>query len=194
MSLQNYISLASVAISAGMLLIWTVYAWLFFQEFQRRRSAVIFIHEAGGGRPDSSCLLVNLSEEPVHVLCSLAVRDGTSMRLHLQDSSEADGLSVMQRAKQGPLKAGDSLILGSFETISRELDRIAPQTGRESQLIEIRVAVMHGFREWPVGARRCFRVEEETRRVAPTMSITEQLHSHRHSREVRQWLDNCRDP
>ena len=193
MSLQDYTSLASVAVSGGMLLVWMVYAWLFFQEFQRRRSAVIFIHEAGGGRPESRCLLVNLSQEPVHVLCSLAVCDGSSMRL--QNSNQQDQLSVVQQAKQGPLRAGDSLLLGSFEKISRELDRVGTQrTRRKSQLIEIRVAVIHGFREWPVGARRSFHIEEETRRVIPEMPTTEQLHTKRQSREVRCWLDDCRDP
>lgn len=193
MSLQDYTSLASAALSGGMLLVWMVYAWLFFQEFQRRRSAVIFIHEAGGGRPESRCLLVNLSQEPVHVLCSLAVCDGSSMRL--QNTSDQDQLSIVQQAKQGPLRAGDSLLLGSFEKISRELDRIVTQrTCRKSQLVEIRVAVIHGFREWPVGARRSFRIDEDTRRVTPDMAITEQLHSRRQAREVRRWLDDCRDP
>lgn len=192
MSLQDYTSLASVAVSAGMLLVWMVYAWLFFQEFQRRRSAVIFIHEAGGGRPESPCLLVNLSQEPVHVLCSLAVRDGISMRL--QNTAEQDKLSVVQQAKQGPLRSGDSLVLGSFENISRELDRVGTQrTRRKPQLIEIRVAVIHGFREWPVGARRSFQIEVDTHRVIPHTPTTEQLHSQRQAREVRQWLDDCHD-
>ena len=97
MSLQDYTSLASVAVSGGMLLVWMVYAWLFFQEFQRRRSAVIFIHEVGGGRPESRCLLVNLSREPVHVLCSLAVC-GNSMRL--QNTSNQDQLSIMRQARE----------------------------------------------------------------------------------------------
>lgn len=193
MSLQDYTSLASVTVSAGMLLVWVVYAWLFFQEFQRRRSAVIFIHEAGGGRPDSRCLLVNLSQEPVHVLCSLAVSDGISMRL--QSTTEQDKLSVVQQAKQGPLRSGDSLVLGSFEKISRELDRVGKRQARHKpQLIEIRVAVIHGFREWPVGARRSFRIEVDSRRVTPNMPTTEQLRSQQQAREVRRWLDDCRDP
>ena len=193
MSLQDYTSLASVAVSGGMLLVWMVYAWLFFQEFQRRRSALIFIHEADGGRPESRCLLVNLSQEPVHVLCSLAVCDGSSVRL--QNTGQQDQLSIVQQAKQGPLKAGDSLLLGSFEKISRELDRVGtPRSRRNSQLIEIRVAIIHGFREWPVGARRSFRIEEDTRRVTPDGPTTEQLHSKRQARKVRRWLRDCRDP
>ena len=190
--LQQYANLISAFASTGMLIIWTIYAWLFYQEFRRQRGAELFIHEAGGGKPDSACLLVNLSKEPVHILCSLATRNGATVRL--RNTQNLDNLPATQRAKQGPLQAGESMTLGSFETICRQLGVTSENSSSESVLvIEVRVAAIHGFRQWPVGARRRFRLENRARKVTPAMRTTEQLHSRKRGHEVQRWIETCHD-
>lgn len=175
-----------------MLIVWTFYAWLFYEGFRRHRAAELFVHEAGGGTTGSDCLLVNLGKEPVHVVCSMAFRDGAAARLH--DTSEERGLPAVQRSKQGPVQVGSSLTLGSFESICRQLDEVAePSAEPDSQLIEVRVAAIHGFTDWPIGARRCFRVDRDASRVIPTSHMTEQLRSRDRAREVRAWIDACHD-
>lgn len=190
--LNHHAPVISALASTGMMLIWVGYAWLFYQEFRRQRGSDLFIHEAGGGELRSVCLLVNLSREPVHVLCSLATRDGATLRL--QDRTGQDDLSVSQRARQGPLACGEIMTLGVFEDIYGELEGSARGEGgahgelNETQLIEIRVAAIHGFRQWPVGARRRFRVDVAGKQVRPATTTTEQLHSRRDAREVQRWI------
>lgn len=189
---QQHANFISALASTGMLVIWTFYAWLFYQEFRRQRGAQLFIHEAGGGEPESVCMLVNLSKEPVHILCSLATCDGATARLH--DTQDHDRMSPTQRAKQGPLQAGESLTLGSFETIRRQLG-IMPDnsSGGDATIIEVHVAAIHGFRQWPVGARRRFQLTNRAKKVVPATKTTEQLNSRRQAREVQSWLESCED-
>lgn len=188
--LKNHAQVISALASSGMLLIWATYAWLFYQEFRRQRGSLLFIHEAGGEEPGSDCVLVNLSQEPVHVLCTMAASDSETVRLRdTQDNGDAHPL---QRAKQGPLQSGESLLLGSFQTICGEL-KLGQNKSGENEDFEIRVAAIHGFREWPVGARRRFRLSAGDSRVAPLAEHTTQMRSKRQANEIRQWLTNCHD-
>ncbi len=189
--LTRYAEVISASASVGMLFIWSLYAWLFYQEFLRQRGCRLFIHEAGGGSPQSACLLVNLSKEPVHIICSIASRDGASIRL--RDTTDSPDISPVQQSKQGPLAAGSSMMLGSFESICGQLDDAGSREGDEDTSVDIRVAVLHGFRTWPIGARRRFRVEKNLRWVTPDEHETEQLRSRRQSGIVRGWLDECDD-
>lgn len=190
--LQEHAAVLSALASIGMMLIWVIYAWLFYQEFRRQRGSVLFIHEAGSGEPGSVCVLVNLSREPVHVLCSLASRDGTIVPL--RDSSVQDDPSPVRRARQGPLGSGEAMPLASFRDIREALNRVSdPGREADAQLVEVRVAAIHGLREWPVGARRRFRVYGPSERVTPATAWTRQLRSRRHAREVQQWVDLSTD-
>ncbi|MEX2494798.1 MAG: hypothetical protein WD448_01850 [Woeseia sp.] len=191
--LQNNAPLVSAAASVGMFVVWTFYAWLFYDGFRRQRAAQLVIHEAGGGRTGSTCLLVNLGQEPVHVLCSMAFRDGAGARLH--DTSGGEDLPAIEQAKQGPLQVGASLTLGSFEGICRQLDDVArpPAQDDGGYLVEVCVAAVHGYTEWPIGARRRFSVDLSSSRVVPTSHMTEQLRSRRSASEVQSWVDECHD-
>lgn len=191
--LQQHANVISALASTGMMLIWVVYAWLFYQEFRRQRGAHLFIQATGDRQRGSSCLLVNLSSETVHVLGSLAAGDDAVVRL--RDLSGRDNLSAAERAMLGPLGAGQAMDLGSFDDIRRELDDASRRDGdtRETAVIEIRVAAIHGFREWPVGARRRFRLDPSGR-VAPEGYFTEQLHSRHQAREVQEWVEASESP
>lgn len=190
--LRENAPLLSALGTCGMFLIWAVYASLFYLEFRRRRWPQLFLHEAGGGATGSTCLLVNLGREPVHVLCSMAACDGVQARLH--DTSGRDGLPSVQRAKQGPLEAGKSLTLGSFDDIRREIDAAsnAPPEKRD-YVVDVRVAAINGDASWPVGASRRFCIDVHGGRVMPQTPTTRQLHSKRQSAEVQRWVDGCYD-
>ena len=191
--LEDNAALVSALASCGMFLIWLVYAALFYVEFRRRRWPRLYLHEAGGGATASTCLLINLGREPVHVLCSMVLCDGIEVRLHA--SPRGGGESAVQRSKQGPLAPGESLALGSFQDIGREIESVSwrAKDGQEYE-IDVCVAAVNGDARWPIGARRRFHVHAGDGRVAPAMASTEQLHSRRHSGEVRRWVDRCYDP
>lgn len=186
--LDNAQALSALA-SAGMLVIWSLYAWLFYQEFRRQRGSQLFIHEAGGNNPNSTCMLVNLSKEPIHILCSMAAHEGQTVQLH--DTEERDGASPIHKTKQGPLQMGELLELGSFQTICRELNLSESSEDGTSEF-EIRVAAIHGFREWPVGARRRFRLDHRTSEIWPVRESTDQIRGKRQAAEVRRWIASCR--
>lgn len=191
--LQQNATLISALASTGMMLIWVVYAWLFYQGFRRQIGSKLFIHEAGGGEPRSVCLLVNLSKEPVHVVCALAARGDSTVRL--RDLSGDDKLTAVQRTKQGPLDTGESMNLGAFEDICSELARACEAPGDDRHyLVEIRVAAMHGYRDWPIGASRGFWIDSRTSQVQPASFDTRQLRSRTQARTVRGWIEQSQDP
>lgn len=196
--------------------VWTFYAVLFFREFARQRRPFFVIHQARGSGLDALCLLVNLSKEPVHVLCVLAVlhtRRGTLAHRVQGFRSVARGAETGQdlrtSIKQGPLASGAYLDLGSFEAMldaaAAELQRndngdVAPgdpmdayDIAREVQQLEIRVVALHSAHESPVGAWRSFGVYARGDEVAiePAMLLTRQMASRAEARTVRAWLREC---
>ncbi|MCW8193799.1 hypothetical protein F6455_03235 [Proteobacteria bacterium 005FR1] len=187
--LDNAQAISALA-SAGMLVIWSMYAWLFYQEFRRQRGSQLFIHEGGSQGPNATCMLVNLSKEPIHVLCSMAAYGDETVQLH--DTEKTDGAGPINRTKQGPLQMGELLELGSFKRICQALNLPQSSGSDEISEFEIRVVGIHGFREWPVGARRRFQIDHKTSEIWPLTERTEQLRSKRHAAEVRNWIASCR--
>lgn len=192
--LRQNAPLLSAFASVGGFFIWTIYAILFYSELRYRRSPHIFIHAAGNGGSSTECLIINLSSEPVHVLCSLASRDEIAMQI--QASPDQD-LPLKVRAKQGPLDTGESLSLGRFESIARELEGIAGGVGESEegdaseQQIDVRVAAIYGQSDLPIGATRRFIYNKESAQIIPSMPHTEQKRSRRESRLVSQWMEQC---
>lgn len=183
--------IVSAFASAGGFFIWTVYAFLFYSEFRRRRGSHIFIHAAGDGGPRTECLVINLSQEPVHILCSLAASRESAVQIQAIGNEE---LSVKARAKQGPLKTGESLSLGKFSQIADEVQQLSgPSGNREAseQRLEVRIAAIHGLSDEPVGALRGFIYNWASSEVIPDMPHTEQKRSRRMSRHVRHWMEQC---
>lgn len=188
--LQNA-NVVSALASAGMLVIWSLYAWLFYQEFRRQRGSQLFIHEAGAEDLGSTCILVNLSKEPVHILCSMAAHGNHVVQL--RDAEQGNGAGPVQRNKQGPLGMGESLELASFDQIRRELELTEGSDDQDFSQFEIRVAAIHGFRQWPIGARRRFRIDHRSSKIWPMQEHTDQMRSKRQAAEVRRWIDGCRE-
>lgn len=213
--IDNAALVANLA-SLAMLVVWAFYAVLFYREFRRQRRPFFVIHQAQGHGLDSTCLIVNLSREPIHVLCVLLVAE-TSRGTFTQRirnfrrpgrGGEADG-QVQTILKQGPLTAGAFLSLGSFEAmldaaagdVIRESGEFgAPGTEpdledlvREIEKLEVRLICLHGARESPVGAYRTFGVQatESQVTIAPAILLTRQMDSRSDTRVVREWLQEC---
>lgn len=201
--LRQNAPLLSAFASVGGFFIWTIYAILFYSELRYRRSPHIFIHAAGDGGSSTECLIINLSSEPVHVLCSLASRDDVAVQIQASSDQE---LPLKVRAKQGPLDTGESLSLGRFESIARELEDIADvvrerekrekrekreECDDDEQQIDVRVAAIYGKSDLPIGATRRFIYNKGSSRIIPSMPHTEQKRSRRGSRLVSQWMEQC---
>lgn len=213
--IDNAALVANLA-SLAMLAVWAFYAVLFYREFRRQRQPFFVIHQAQGHGLDSTCLIVNLSREPIHVLCVLLVvqtaRGVFTQRIRNfrrpTRERESDG-QIQTMIKQGPLTAGAFLGLGSFEAMLEAASDDAVRAtgeygppGAEADLqdlvsdlerLEVRLICLHGARESPVGAYRSFdvRTAEDDLIIAPSMLLTRQMSSRSDARVVRGWLHEC---
>lgn len=213
---ENAALVANLA-SLAMLAVWTFYAVLFYREFQRQRTPFFVIHQAQGHGLDSTCLVVNLSKEPVHVLCVMLILHTTRgtfaqrLRNFRRVSRESDsGRDVQTAIKQGPLTSGAFLGLGSFEAmLDAAVENVLRRSGHwgapgeeldlhelihELRQVEVRVIALHGAHERPVGATRKFQVhieEEDQVAIEPAVLLTRQMASRAERRIVRQWLQDC---
>lgn len=186
--LRQNAPLISAFAAVGSFFIWFIYAILFYSEFRYRRSHHLFIHAAGDGGANTECLIINLSSEPVHILCSLASQDHVAVQI--QDPAEQE-LSIKVRSKQGPLEAGESLSLGRFENIAQALGIGSKDSDKQEQHFEVRVAAIHGLKDQPIGASRGFLFNTDSSHVIPNMAYTQQKRSRRESREVKKWMEQC---
>ena len=211
---ENAALVANLA-SLAMLVVWTFYSVLFYREFRRQRTPFLVIHQAHGHGLEATVLVVNLSKEPVHVLCAMLVLHTTrgtfAQQLHdfRRAPRAADPGNVQTALKQGPLTSGAFLGLGSFEAmLTAAVEEVLPRSGRwdgpeggvevgelleELRELEIRVVALHGAHSRPVGASRVFQVHTEGDRVAiePAILLTRQLTSRSERRMVQDWLQDC---
>jgi hypothetical protein len=210
--MENAAVVANLA-SLLMLIVWAFYAVLFYREFKRQRSPFIVIHQAKGYDLDSTCLVVNLSREPIHILCVMLIlhttRGSFAQRIHnfRRGPRPREGSPDMQTIfKQGPLASGSFLVLGSFEEmLVVAIDDILAETGTtrieewdpyewagDIEQLEVRVVALHGAHDRPVGAYRTFDVTvRDDVSICPAMLLTEQMASRSRSRRVEQWLRAC---
>lgn len=212
--LENATFVASLA-SLATLVVWTFYLVLFYREFKRQRTAFFVIHQARGHGLDATALVVNLSKEPVHVLCAMLVlhtaRGTFVQQLHdlRRAPRESDAREFQFAIKQGPLTSGAFFGLGSFESMldsaaqdvlrrSDEWNRDEEDVSlevlvRELEQVEVRVVALHGAHSRPVGASRKFRLRMEGGRIAvePVNLLTRQLAARSEVRVVEGWLQDC---
>lgn len=211
---ENAALVANLA-SLATLVVWTVYLVIFYREFRRQRTPFLIIHQAHGYGIDATALVVNLSKEPVHVLCAMLVLHTTrgtfAQRIHdfRRMPREASSTDVQSAIKQGPLTSGAFLGLGSFEAmleaaigdVLREFD--SSDSGeakldlslllRELRVLELRVVALHGAHRRPVGASRTFQLslDGEAVTVEPASLLTRQLIARSDRRTVHDWLQSC---
>jgi hypothetical protein len=202
--LQDY---ASVLVAAGnfmLVIIWGMYLQMFYRQSQREQEPAIVIHRAQGPEVTSSCLLINMSREVVHIECVIAeVETENETRVHQINDYHflpADESRVRERLRQGPLHSGELLLLGSLDNIlpgteasteeATEGEIASSPLPGKVQALELRVVAFHGPSKNLVGARRRFSVERRDDRIqiVPEKLMTEQLTSRRDRGTLRRWL------
>lgn len=187
-------------------IIWVFYLQLFYRQYRRQKRVELLIHHAQGVGPSASCLLVNMSSEPVHIQCVMArvemVHESRTHQVTDYRRISMDDAHARQLLRQGPLRSGDFLLLGRFVDIllARQSppikaagDEELPQVLEEVLALELRAVAIHGPSDHAVGARRRFKVEyrDGHLQIRPEQLDTEQLVSLRHRPLVRGWLRDC---
>lgn len=192
------LEMISAISSMVMAAVWVIYFQFFYFQYRRGNRPYLVVHHAQNDSPESLCLLVNMSAEPVHVqVVQVFIRDrsGVERTLTVTDyervtESEAP---IQHSLRQGPLRPGGYLLLGSFRSIilgRKSEDDDSVDRLREVESLEIRAAVIHGPSAFPVGARRAFSVHRNgATRIVPYNVHTEQLTRRRDRSTVREWLE-----
>lgn len=189
--------------SMVMAAVWVFYFQFFYLQYRRSNRPYLVIHHAQNESPDSLCMLVNMSAEPVHIqVVQVVIRDrsGSERILTVTDYERVmeSREPIQHSLRQGPLCPGEYLMLGTFRSIilgrksddDESLNRL-----REVENLEIRVAVIHGPSPFPVGARRVFAVHQNGgTRIVPYNVHTEQLTRRRNRSTVREWLEQELNP
>ncbi|MFC4258448.1 hypothetical protein ACFOZ5_05280 [Marinobacter lacisalsi] len=183
-----------------MAIVWIVYFQVFFIQYKRNNRPYLVIHHAQNENPDALCLLVNMGKETVHVQCVQVViftRTGEERVMTVTEYRRvgADDRSIHQVLRQGPLRPGGYLVLGSFRNIilgRRSEDDDAAHLFEDITNIELRAAVMHGPSWSPVGVRRHFVLEHSAggTQIFPRNIYSEQLTRRKDRPEVRRWVES----
>lgn len=190
--------------------VWLVYLHAFLREHKRHNRPFLIIHHAQGCDPGALCLIVNMSKEPVHVLCVVAEVSGPEghVRRDVSDYRRftPDDQNVQAKLRQGPIQPGGYLTLGTFENIILGRQSIADNDEgsddylanlHEATSLNLMVAVNHGPTQNPIGARRKFVVEKDDNDnviVRATGINTEQMIKRRKRKEVRSWVEAHLEP
>ncbi|MEX2535961.1 MAG: hypothetical protein WD273_10250 [Trueperaceae bacterium] len=210
--LANNTGLLSNLLTLATLLVWLVWLQLMYNDYRRRRQPRMLIHQTQGFGPNSHCLLVNLSQDIIHVECVRAAgvgEDGESSlalgrEVELPEDHELGQVELENAIRQGPLRQGDMMRLGSFEQILENIAGQSPLEGEKwlgptalggVQTVEIRVVAVYGRSDRSVGARRRFRLESRDKllRVRPVDTYTDQLYTRSGRRLAEKWLEQCLD-
>lgn len=189
--------------SMVMAAVWVFYFQFFYLQYRRSNRPYLVVHHAQNESPESLCLLVNMSAEPVHIqVVQVVVRDrsGGERILTVTDYERVmeSREPIQHSLRQGPLCPGEYLMLGTFRSIilgRKSDDEDSARRLQEVESLEIRVAVIHGPSPFPVGARRAFAVHRSDGiRIAPYNVHTEQLTRRRNRSTVREWLEQELNP
>lgn len=193
--LADNAAIVSALAAVASFLVWFAYFQLFFYQYRRQHRPRLLLHVAPGEGLDGSCLLVNMSQQIVHVVCILAVvRRGAAhftrqVTAYRRLAAQAESAAQIEMAiKQGPLAPGNFIVLGTF----REL--LEPGAERSpADALELRVVAHLGSQDAPIGARRRFRLVRDARgpRLEAETAASEQLSGRRSHREVQRWLEQC---
>jgi hypothetical protein len=193
--------LLSTFVNIGMLLLWTFYAGLFYQQYRRQRQPKILVHVTNRLAREAECMIVNLTREPVHiegVLIASGDGDGQSLRMFTGSEDVTDGIrggfSAQSVVKQGPMDPGSTLALGRvWELMEAAMPQFMEHASAgDTEDLEVRVVAI-GPVDRLFGARRRFHVEAilDGFWVHPESLHTEQLTSRKADREVGRWLEEA---
>jgi hypothetical protein len=182
-TLLQYAPLINAAASVLMLIVWGVYLDLFWRSYRRRFRAKIVIGNGEGMELDALCLVSNMGAEAIHIegLVVVAEREGRRWAKAITSISEIEGARPPRKpVREGPLKSGDYIVLGTFRQLVELAKGPADPPGGERPLLDtIAIWAVAALSTEPelVFARRRFRVrrheggavfrpeELETRRI-----------------------------
>lgn len=195
--------------NVALVTVWVLYAQLIYYRYRIGRRPRIIIHQAQGFGLDSTCLVINMCQAPIHIIGVIATAH-TKERSFTRQVDDYRRVSPEEQAsqniesiiKQGPLNEGEFITLGAYDDLLREgtphlfgdddlLERETRQNYAERiNALEIRVVAMFGTEDRPIGARRLFSIEpiDHGGRLRPQTLSTKQMTNPFERRAVVRWM------
>jgi hypothetical protein len=195
-SLLNYAPLISAVASTLMLVIWGVYLDVFWRSYRRRHRAKIIIGRGEGMGPESLCLISNMGAEPIHIEGVILAAEQGGQRWHTAIagiSLTGGGARPKKPSREGPLKSGDYIVLGTFRDLLEAVKRPASPVGSggpQPDVIEICLVADLSTESELVFTRRRFLIRSHTRGIVfrPEGLETRRIRRTRERREIERIL------
>ncbi|WP_112500358.1 hypothetical protein [Agrobacterium sp. lyk4-40-TYG-31] len=189
--LQSYAPVVSAIASLGTLLIWAIYLHIFVGGHLRQIKPMLVINRGEGRTLGASCLVTNMSREPVHIQSVVATVTTQEMtyNAYITDAEDIRGsgrTSDWQRlTRQGPLQPGTMVDMGTFGCIldfaarswSNEPAFIDSHFGELATGVEITVLGIYGSEDLLIGASRSFEIDRSKSEIElrAVTALTRQL-------------------
>lgn len=188
---QNSAFLSFVT-SILMLVVWVVYLQVFLQSYRRQLRANVVISRGAGTGLDSLCLVSNMGAEPIVIEGMIVIAENGERRgAAVTNFSDIVGDSAATRrpAREGPLKSGEYITVGTF----RDLVGIADPAGGDpprASVLEIWIVADFASENALVFARRRFHLAARGDRtvIRPAELETRRITRTRERREVEEML------
>ena len=198
--MTEHAEVLSALTSVGLLAVWMFYAQLFYKGYKRQRRPRIIIDQMSGPGTESTCVLTNLSKEPVYLESVIAVaRTGDSVLSatvtdHEPVSSVDQGEhQIVALMRQGPLSPTDLIAVGTIEDLARravESGGEADQLMAHLETLEVRVVATMSSEDNAIGAWKRFEVDFRPgrERCRPVRLGTKQMLTRKEKRQVNRWI------
>ena len=157
-----------VLLSGAMVMIWIAYLQVFLMNFKRQHRPDILINMGAGIGLRARCFVSNLALEPIYlldVIVEIETENGPH-RATITDRTEMTDEALRNPAEatnQGPLKSGDFIDIGNFETLvnrASSSDR-APDAQSDIRAIEITVVAATAAKWSLIGAQRKYILQRD---------------------------------
>ncbi len=222
---QNYQSITALT-SIGTLLIWLIYAQLLYKGYRRQRRPRLIINRGKHKDIHALCIISNMSAEPVfieYIVAELETSRGSIVmdvtdferghgegnRIDKGDDGNGESTDpsqperipdrVRENTRQGPLRPGDFLHIGTFHSIVQriannaeiEMDGVSPTGNVEFERLTLQLIGIYGPEDLPVGAQRSFKLYANGDKcdLAPESWDTKHQNSGRQRRKLEKKLE-----
>lgn len=206
--ISSHSSILKFFLSIATLAVWAFYGQILYLNYRRRTRPRVLINKGVGHLDLSSpCLICNMGNEPIYMLCLIAELEtsvGTfsvgTTNYRVQSSKKETEESIKTGTRQGPIKNGRCLEVTNFrELIERAaakgdiaVENGVPQDKRITvKSLRLTVIAIYASEDKPFGIQRTFELDCSQRQhphLTPMKNDSRVLTSRKDRQQVTEWL------
>ena len=204
--LRQNLGIITALTSVATLVVWFVFAQLFYYGFRRQHHSRVLINKGvGSAGLDAPCLICNMSKEPIFIqaiFAELETDDGRYL-ISATDKDESDndlaGDKQTPKTRQGPLDTGRCFEIRRFKDLIQKaadaggigVTRGQPDNGETFRSLTVTVISVYGPEDEPFGAARKFEFSYDAEMgpgLTPSTDDTVKMTSGRDKKRVKELL------